>query len=176
MKIMEYKRPILKKGDYMEITKKEFQEKGFPINHLPDTPDTEDGKYVLLNLNGMFKTMSFKNICNDLWLFFIDGIETHMEHQKFTRLPSYIECLLKIRADPKFKKFVRIIKIGLDNPLLIFKHKYNLKEFIELCNLYGEIYGIYDNEIEMDKPLDHYVDLFFAIESQLLDINKMEII
>ena len=45
---MKYKRPILKKGDYLEITEEEFQEKGFPINSLPDTPDTEDGKYLSL--------------------------------------------------------------------------------------------------------------------------------
>lgn len=171
----KYGYPIMKKDDYCELTKEELLKHHPEIRNL-GKPDTENGKYVMLNIKGIFKFVVYKTLCNDLWLFFADGISSYIGHPKFDRKTEFIECLIRTQNNYKFKKFERIIHIALDNPKLLFKHKYNFEQFLKLSLLYGEIYGFYEEVVELnEKPFEEILLLFFKLIEGLIDVNKIEI-
>ena len=174
MREISYKGAILKKErDYMEKTKEELEGVGVPTT---EKTDTEDNKYVLLNPRGMLKMAITENMANPLWLHFLDCVPLYFTEIAFTRSPEYIECLLKVKDNPQFKKSQRIIKIALDKPHIILKQLSNLLDFMNLCNEFGEIYGSIQDESFSKKPFEFYVDLAHQLFTKAISKQIKKII
>lgn len=163
-----YSRPILKKGrDYKEFTITDLKENNIPVPYFPS--DTKDGKYVLFSIPGTLKMFARKHICNALWLTFADCLELKIGREKFIRSPDYIELLLKVKNNSKFKQFNKIIDIALDKICLLFKYKTNFIKFMELCEEFGREYEVFDTVEELDKPLEEYAEFYFPILNKFFD-------
>lgn len=163
-----YKRPILKREkDYKEHTIEELKENNIPIPYFP--PDTEDGKYVFFSIPGMLKMFARKHICNALWLNFADCLELEIGNEKFIRSLDYIESLIKVKSNPRFKQFERIVEIALEKVHLLFKYKSNFIKFMELCEAFGKEYEVFDSSEELDKPLEKYADFYFPLLNMFFD-------
>ncbi|MHA1380701.1 MAG: hypothetical protein ACTSRG_20220 [Candidatus Helarchaeota archaeon] len=163
---------ILKEGiDFHELTAEELNEKRIP---LPDEPDTETGKYVLLSITGILKMCPRIFICNNLWIHFIECLNLEIGNEKFIRSNEYITTLIKAKYNSKFEPFKRIIEIALDNPDLLLKYKTNLYEFMEFAESFGREYGFY-NVIKNteEKQLESLIDVYFTILNKFSETIKV---
>ncbi len=148
-------RKMFEKGnekDYIELTAEEFIKSNIP---LPETPDTEDGKYVLISMRGALKLGGgfIKYLDNNLWYNFAECIESKRDkYNKFTfkYKAKFIEILLKLKLHKEFKNYIQIIDYATNNLEKIIHIRQNFDKFISLCKLYGRIYGVYET-YEYDK-------------------------
>jgi len=167
-----YKTPILKKEkDYKELSRADLIEEKIPIPKY--SPDTEDGKYVFFSIPGMLKMFAKNHICNTLWLNFADCLDLEIGEEKFKRSVDYIESLVKVKNNPNFNKFKKIIEIALDKVQLLFRDINNFIEFMRLCEVFGKEYRFFTSEKELDKPLEFYADFYFPFLNRIS--KKIEI-
>lgn len=110
----------------------------------------------VFSLSGALKMVSCTRhyLLNKLWINFAESLKHNPDKTvNFFPKGDFTEILIQLERDPRFKYFLKIIDIANNNPHLLLNNIYNLHEFVELSEVYGELFGLIGKSVPDHKEL-----------------------